>query len=205
MRIEIKCKGEAEIPIKSIKEFQGDLKELNPINYGKLRQAILKLGFSEPLSIWNYKGTNYILNGHQRLKAVKKMSDEGIGVPKNIPINFIQAKNIKEAKLKVLSLTSQFGKFNKAEVLTFLEENKIEIEEYNKMFSLTGINIAKIQIQNERTEITNVLTTDLDTDYGKNQVIIIEFDSPEAVEKTKKHFKTNTKIIEGTKLIKLCS
>lgn len=65
-KVEIKCKGSTELPLSKLNEFQGDLKELTPVNYEKFKAELLHLGFSEPISVWKNKEKYYILNGHQR-------------------------------------------------------------------------------------------------------------------------------------------
>ena len=107
-QIEIKCSGAETSSIEELVPFQGDLKYLSDENYTKLKNQILKLGFSEPISVWRNGGKKLILNGHQRVQTLIKMSQEGYTVPE-VPINIIQAIDEAEAKRKILSLTAQYG------------------------------------------------------------------------------------------------
>lgn len=53
--------------------LQGDLKGLTNSDYEKLRNSILKYGFKYPIFVWrSTDGVNYILDGTQRTKVLKK-------------------------------------------------------------------------------------------------------------------------------------
>lgn len=126
--VEIKCKGSINLKIEDLNDFQGNLKDLSTENYEKLKNQMLDLGFSEPISVWRNKDKWWILNGHQRLRTLKKMKADGIVIPE-IPASEIQAKDIKEAKKKVLALTSQYGQMTNEGLYEFLSEANIQFEE----------------------------------------------------------------------------
>jgi hypothetical protein len=107
-KVEVRCQGAVTMLITDLEAFQGDLKKLTKDNYQKLKKLILKLGYSEPISVWKSDGKNYILNGHQRLRTLLQMQAEGYIVPP-VPVNLVEAASRKEAKEKVLAMTSQFG------------------------------------------------------------------------------------------------
>ena len=87
MIIDIKVKGTKTKPLKDFENFQGNLKSLPSDKLEKLKTNILKNGFISPIFLW--KGNNYILDGHQRITALKSLiyeghgvsSDEGLGAP----------------------------------------------------------------------------------------------------------------------------
>lgn len=108
--------------------FQGNLKDLSEENYKKLKAVILRLGFSEPISVWEHENENKILNGHQRLRTLLSMEKEGYTIPL-IPVNFILAKDEKEARQKVLALTSQYGEMTGQGLYGYLEESGMGIED----------------------------------------------------------------------------
>jgi hypothetical protein len=60
-------------------------------------------GFNVPFIIWK----DFIMDGHQRKKALTKMGYTG-----EIPVIEIEAENKKDAKEKLLAITSQHGVFN---------------------------------------------------------------------------------------------
>ena len=129
MKIEIKCTGSTEIKPKLLKAFQGDLKRLSKDSYEKLKHQIIDLGFSEPISVWQNEGINYILNGHQRVKAVNKMIKEGYKLDNGLPCNLVEADDLKTAKKKVLALTSQFGEMTNDSLLDYIKDAGINIDE----------------------------------------------------------------------------
>lgn len=152
MKIEIKCSGAISLPITSLVPFQNDLKSLSKENYEKLKRTILELGFSEPVTVWQHEDSNFILNnfilnGHQRVRALQMMIDEGYECPAEIPCSLVVAKNIKEAKKKLLSLTSQYGKIDDQGLYGFMTAAdliaddlkdfnfpEVDIEEFGKSF-----------------------------------------------------------------------
>lgn len=71
--IAITCDCKTMLPIDQIEAFQGKLKSTDLTNFNKLKKSILAYGFSFPIFVWN----NKILDGHQRLAAVKRLVDEG--------------------------------------------------------------------------------------------------------------------------------
>lgn len=138
MKIEIKCKGAKTLDHKKMVPFQGELKDLSDQDYEKLKKNILELGFSEPISVWLKSGKHYLLNGHQRHRAIIKMVKEGYKCPP-LPVNLIEAKDIKQAKKKVLSLTSQFGEMTKSGLEQFMIDADISFEEIKESFRFPEI------------------------------------------------------------------
>ena len=165
--IPITCSGHTTLAPHDITPFQGNLKDLSVANYKKLKAGILKLGFSEPLSVWRYQGTNYVLNGHQRLRTVLKMiSDEGYQCDE-LPINIIQADNKKQAKEKILALTSQYGEITSAGLYEFLNEADISLNDINEHYRFAEIDAdkfiqeygSKIEIPDDPEVLDNVPNT----------------------------------------------
>lgn len=142
MTLAIKCKGAELANLDDLLDFQGDLKTLSEENYHKLKNDLLCLGVSEPVSVWVYNGKKYLLNGHQRVKTLKRMRDEGYEIPP-IPISLVEADDIKQAKRKVLALTSQFGEMSQAGLLDFCEKNDFVIDDMLKEFRFPEIFIIK--------------------------------------------------------------
>lgn len=138
MEIKIAVKGAKTLDFKELKEAQGQLKTLPKESYERLRNHIAKDGFSEPITVWFFKGKYNVINGHQRLSTIRKMvEEEGYKCPK-IPVSLMEAKNWKEAKRKILSMTSQFGKFDKQGLFDFLKGSDILLEELSGDFDFAG-------------------------------------------------------------------
>jgi len=140
--IKIACRGADVADYKDLREFQGNLKTLPPANAAKLRKEILELGFSEPIGVWVKGAKKYILNGHQRVKVLEALASEGFSIPP-IPIVYIEAKNLREAKKKVLSLTSQFGRLDIDGLREFASSAGITLKDVSDRFVLPEID-AKI-------------------------------------------------------------
>lgn len=139
--IKVTVKGSETLPLNKLEPFQGSLKNLSDENYEKLKATILKLGFSFAVHVWKNNSKYYILDGHQRIWTVNKMIDEeGYSCPR-IPINIVSAKNIKEAKRKVLAAASQYGSIQKQGLHDFINEASISFEELELSFDFPEIEL----------------------------------------------------------------
>lgn len=143
-KIEIKCTGADLVYIESLSPFQGNLKDLSKTNYEKLKKEILDLGFSEPVSVWKNNNNFFLLNGHQRVRTLAEMKKEGFEIPK-IPVNWVEAKDIKEAKKKVLALTSQYGEMTGQGLYEFMNEASINFKEIENSFRFPEINFEQFE------------------------------------------------------------
>lgn len=107
-------------------DFQGSLKDLSVDNYEKLKVSIMKLGFSFAVHAWESpEGKLFILDGHQRIRTMKKMREDGFDIPK-IPVVMVKANNFKEAKEKVLAGTSQYGEMTGQGLYEFIGESGLD-------------------------------------------------------------------------------
>lgn len=123
--VEIKCQGATTIDLEDLNEFQGNLKELSHKNYNKLKKEILTHGFSEPVSVWIDDGVTHLLNGHQRVRVLMGLRDEGYYIPK-VPASIVEASDMREAKEKVLALTSQYGEITDYGLYEFMDRAKLD-------------------------------------------------------------------------------
>lgn len=143
--IKIKYKGSGTLSIDLLEPMQGDLKTLSDENYGKFRNNILSEGFTEPISIWEdpESGKTFILNGHQRVEVLSRLRSEGYKIPQ-IPVNYIDAKNLKEAKLQVLSMASQYGTINNEGLTRFISSIGISAEDVLRDYKFPEIDIMSL-------------------------------------------------------------
>ena len=125
--IRIACQGAITLPYSELVPFQGGLKSLSEEDYSKLKTEISERGFSEPISVWQSDGKNFILNGHQRLRTVQQMAAEGWEVPE-LPVSLVFASSYKEAKHKLLSLASQYGKVEGEGLYEFIMDAELDPE-----------------------------------------------------------------------------
>lgn len=141
--VEITCTGSDFMELDSLSSFQGDLKSLSRVNYNKLKSNLLLYGFSSPIHVWQTKAKNYILDGHQRTIVLKGLRAEGYQIPP-IPIVFIKAKNVKEAKEKILLLSSQYGSLSDDSLSDFMCEHEIEYGLLENYLSFPEITLDKL-------------------------------------------------------------
>jgi hypothetical protein len=116
-KLEIRCGGTHSLELEELKDFQGDLKKLSKVNREKLRGSLESLGYSAPIFVWNKN----IIDGHQRRSVLLEMKEQGWEIPP-LPVVNIAAKSKKEAKEKLLHITSQYGKFDRDGLSEFLQE-----------------------------------------------------------------------------------
>lgn len=141
--IRITSKGASTLQWKQLTPLQKNLKTLSDENYKKIRKQILELGFAEPIAVWNDKSQNlmYVLNGHQRLTAIKKMvNEEGFTCPP-LPVSWVEAKTLSEAMKLVLSLGSSFGKTGPQGLHDFMGHAKISMQDVRDSFHFPEINM----------------------------------------------------------------
>jgi ParB/Sulfiredoxin domain len=123
--IAIQCQAAVNLNLADLVPLQGELKELSDVNFEKLKRSILKHGITFPFFIWQSDGQNYILDGTQRDRVLKKMAGNGYQIPP-LPCALIEAKNRKEAAEKILLISSQYGKMTNNSLEEFLAENDLD-------------------------------------------------------------------------------
>ncbi len=126
--VRIECTGAESISLDDIQPFQDDLKSLSKTDYEKIKKEIVKQGFSEPISVWKNDGKTFCLNGHQRIRALHGLRDDGYAVDK-IPVSIVEASSIKAAKRKILGLAGQYGRVENDELYKFACDNDLDTDE----------------------------------------------------------------------------
>ena len=124
MEIEVTCKAADVLPLEKLEDFQGNLKALSTENLNKLKKSLIKYGITAPKFVWQNGGHNWLLDGHQTVAALQSLQDEGYKIPL-IPVAYIYAETEKEAKEKLLHISSQYGEFDKQEFLVFTQDLSI--------------------------------------------------------------------------------
>ena len=128
--IKVSVRNKDVLAISLLENLQGTLKTLSDENYLKLKNEILEDGFSFAVHVFEdlESGKIYIIDGHQRITALKRMKDEGFNIPQ-IPVVFVEADNLDHAKRKVLAAASQYGNFNQSGAEQFIKTiNGIDID-----------------------------------------------------------------------------
>lgn len=176
--IRINCEGAHSLKLEDLTVIQGDLKSLDEKNYNRLKNHILKYGFSDPFRVWKgtdkHKGKNCILDGTQRFRTISKMvTEEGYKLDGDgtFPVDWIKAKNYKEAKRILLGLASQFGKVDKQGLYEFLMDTDLTLEE------LDDFNFAELKLEKFKMEYFEELKetqVDFITEADKQYIVAIE-------------------------------
>lgn len=143
--IEIKCKGSGLIPIDELENFQGNLKTLGKPELEKLKDSIVKHGFSFPVIVWG----NKIIDGHQRVYATRQLLKEGYTIGA-VPVVKIEAQNDKEAAEKLLILNSNYARITEQGLMDFSAAFDIAVRDMAEL-SISDVDIEKL-FAAEKTE-----------------------------------------------------
>jgi len=153
--IVIKCKGAGTLALDAITPLQGRFKILTDDNRKRLCREIMVDGYLEPISVWEdaTSAKIYILNGHQRREALLWLRDHGwtdddgvhwnVKIPQ-LPVNYVDAKDLAEAKRNVLALASQYGSVSTQGLRSLVEELGITHEDLASQFNFPEIDIAAL-------------------------------------------------------------
>ena len=114
------------IDFHKLQDLQGDLKTISDEALEKLKQSIIKHNFFVPAFIWFDNEVPYIVDAHQRIKALQSLENDGYEIP-SIPYIEIKAIDKKDALNKLLQINSRYGEFNLE--TTFFEDNELDFEQ----------------------------------------------------------------------------
>ena len=126
MDINVTCEASKRLSVEELLEFQGELKTLHVKSYNRLKNSIMKYGFAFPMFIW--KGKNYLLDGHQRLRVIK---NERFNIVGGVPVVEIDAKTEKQAAELVLLASSAYGKETEQGLYEFTEKFNIDLRSWD--------------------------------------------------------------------------
>jgi hypothetical protein len=134
-----------ELQLAQLNAIQGDLKELTKENRSKLRSHIEESGFAFAPHVWHdsKSDTYYLVDGHQRVEVLKDMLRDGWEIGP-IPVVPIDAKDIAEARNRVLQSVSQFGHVTNQGIVDFAGLINIDIETLGALFDIPGIDFKKL-------------------------------------------------------------
>ena len=147
-QIKITCKTECTLPTVELTEFQGDLKYREKIDIERVKKSILKYGFSFPFYVWQSGKKNYILDGHGRKLALKKLSSEGYDIPE-LPVVYISAESEADAKEKLLRINSRFGDITQDSLKDFAEGMDFNFDEVDIRVEESLKTIDPVFVKNE--------------------------------------------------------
>lgn len=140
-KIIVSCSIKDRVDYKTLKPFQGNLKELSEQNFEKIKKSIIEEGFFMPIGVWEHEGELFILDGHQRKLVLEWLDQNGYEIPL-IPIFRIHADSFKNARKKLLHMVSQYGKVTSEGLYEFSIEAEMGIDDL-KEFSIPDLDIDK--------------------------------------------------------------
>lgn len=138
-KILIKAETPLRIPYDELHSFQEDLKTLSKERYEELRRAILEDGFSFAIHVWKHKAKWHILDGHQRVYVVKKLIEEEGYTKVDLPVVPVKADSFEQAKRKLLTAASVYGKASPEGLANFLKGAGMKAEELSGLVNIWGV------------------------------------------------------------------
>lgn len=150
--ISITCKTKDFLPLDKIESLQGELKKISPASMDKLKNSIKTYGFSFPVFVWESGKRYYSIDGVHRCKALKEIAEvDGYGIPEQVPVVFINAKNRKQAKELLLAASSNYAALNKDYLINeYL--NDLDLDSIRSNIELPDINIESLIANSIKTE-----------------------------------------------------
>ena len=126
--IRITCETLHTLALEELTEFQGGLKIRGESDIEKIRKSITDYGFATPFFIWRNDATNYVLDGHGRVKALQAMQHAGeINPP--LPVVYVDCKDESAARNLLLRINSTYGLMTADTVRDFIKDLSIAIED----------------------------------------------------------------------------
>lgn len=123
--ITVAREGTSLLDYRKIEPFQGELKDLKKDNYDKLLRSIQTQGFFVPVFVWQHDDHNYCLDGHGRLRVLNKEQVFFDNTGYEIPVYFIPGDDFKQAKNRLLLITSQFQTITQEGIDMFIAEAEL--------------------------------------------------------------------------------
>jgi hypothetical protein len=177
--IEIKVQSCLILQPDSLHDFQGGLKSLSTVNFERLKNSLIRKGFTLAIHVWEAPdGRMMIIDGHQRMRVVKEMMKEGWTI-EGIPCVQVIADSHQEAKEKLLAGVSVYGDIDTDELYRELEENQIDVEKLKDEFAVNKVNAEKFiteHYEDHRPEEKDGGGESPEENQVRKEKIIFEFD-----------------------------
>lgn len=176
MQIKITCQAGDMMSVDDLSNFQGNLKEIDSESFAKLKQSIIKYGFSFPIFVWGSK----ILDGHQRLAAVKSLLSEGYEIDgRMLPVDHIEADSEQQAAEKLLLINSRYAKMSQSGFDAFISDFEIDLSDFSGLLEIPEIEFdfggGGDDSNDDWIEKDNLLyKISIDCDDEKHQISLIE-------------------------------
>jgi len=142
--IRITCETLHTLTLEELTEFQGGLKIRDESDIEKIQKSITDYGFATPFFIWRNGATNYVLDGHGRVKALQAMQQAGEIIPP-LPVVYVDCKDESAAKNLLLRICSTYGKITAESVIDFLDGLEINLDEIKLPDGFLDLSAAGLQ------------------------------------------------------------
>lgn len=151
--IRVACDVKDHLPLDQITPFQGELKSLLKEDYERLRKEILETGFAFPMFIWKSEGKFYLIGGHQRVRALKTLRDEGFTIPL-VPVVFVHAETYRLAKRRILQDASQYGTVDRQGLYELMNDIQMDPGDFAASFKLPELNVPSFNAEYFLDDVT---------------------------------------------------
>lgn len=150
--IKVACQTKDSAPVYTLHDFQGDLKTISEDDMDKLKSEIIHTGFGFPVLVWKDKKAKktFIIGGHQRCRALRELKEKGwkdpngkfehVKIP-DVPIVYIDADSMKDAKRRVLQDVAQYGKVTANGLTAYLSDSHIKLQDIVDSFRMPDLNL----------------------------------------------------------------
>lgn len=205
--VKIACTGAEDVALDDLKPMQGNLKTMSKATLEKFEKEILRHGFSEPVSVWVEDGIYHILNGHQRVTALKSLRSQGYKTPEKVPVSIVTAKNKKEAYEKILALTSQYGEMDFNSLKGYLDEFDIDLEFVNDHLhfaDLGDLNLLEVNTHIRKKSDEELAVTYDPLGIRKLEVILTDADYEKVIARLEQIMKENSLESYTAAIVWLC-
>ena len=168
--IKVKCDVKDTLELDELSDFQGNLKERGDADFEKIQKSIKKHGFSFPFFVWKKGKTNFVLDGHGRLGALRRMAAGGETIPP-LPVVYVKCKDEAEAKEILLKLNSQYGKMTAESVKDFLGDLEIDFENLALPGGFLDLKVEFDDLETREPDETNL--SDPNFNYNSQYGVIV--------------------------------
>jgi len=170
--IVIAVKTQLHVNYKKLIPFQDGLKTLSEDRYAGLKTQIIENGFSFAIHVWRDEYDYYILDGHQRREAVRRMVEEECWICPDLPVVVVGANNYLQAKHKLIAGASTYGEVHVDKLVSQAKQANINAEDLLRNYNFPSIKTEEIykQLQPAHfSDITNYKGDPLAPDKQDNQ------------------------------------
>lgn len=112
--------AQGKIRLSELSPFQGKLKKRTEAEISELMLSLKTEGMMMPFAVWQGGGKNYLLDGHGRYEALKRLAlfEPDIN-GEEFPCIFIEAETEDDARKALLQILSSYGKITRVGVRKF--------------------------------------------------------------------------------------